>query len=230
MTNQIRTISVTEFRAELAAQGVNHPRHYALKCPICGTVQSMASLVVAGASVEDAEKQIGFSCEGRITGVGPLPKNASAERRGQRGCDWSLGGLFSLHMLEVVTEDGRTHPRFEIASPEEAQELEEEMAPKLDANPELGRRTLIQELTLFDADLKQRVTAAGDNYSSEAWEKLYDEIFGDLQVQRNRIFGLLDLRTPDYYDPDTTYGADGTAWVNAHLEVSTPFLAANPLS
>jgi hypothetical protein len=31
-----------------------------------------------------------------------------------------LGGLISLHKLEVVTPDGEHHPRFEVATPDEA--------------------------------------------------------------------------------------------------------------
>ena len=36
-------------------------------------------------------------------------------------CNWTLGGLFALHKLEVVTPDGEKHPRFELATPAEAQ-------------------------------------------------------------------------------------------------------------
>jgi hypothetical protein len=91
-------------------------------CVTCGTVQSMASLVVAGASPEEAETLIGFSCEGRLTGAGPWPHSPNAWRRAVRGCDWSLGGLFRLHRLQV--NDGeRMHPMFAIATPEQAQAL-----------------------------------------------------------------------------------------------------------
>jgi hypothetical protein len=36
-------------------------------------------------------------------------------------CNWTLGGLFRTHTLEVVTPDGKKHPRFEVATPEQAQ-------------------------------------------------------------------------------------------------------------
>ena len=45
----MRKISIEEFRAELAAQGVSGREHGAFKCVACGTVQSMA---VSGISVE----------------------------------------------------------------------------------------------------------------------------------------------------------------------------------
>ena len=115
----IEVIGLPAFHARLHAQGVADRNHNAFVCPICGTVQSMASLVEAGATPEKAESIIGFSCEGRLTKAGPF-KKANAGR--VRGCDWSLGGLFRLHRLEV--NDGtRMHPMFELATAEQAQTL-----------------------------------------------------------------------------------------------------------
>lgn len=116
-------IDVAEFHRRLKAQGVSNSNHFALVCPICGTAQSMASLVAAGATPDQAERQIGFSCEGRLTGAGPWSEKP--KRRKVRGCDWSLGGLFRVHKLEVLTEDGEANPRFEVATPEQAQALEQ---------------------------------------------------------------------------------------------------------
>lgn len=122
-------ISVDEFWSRLKRQLVSSSHHLAFRCPMCGTVQSMASLVRAGATTDQAEKAIGFSCEGRWTNAGPWwpsDKDRSAaaqQRRKQRGCDWTLGGLFTVHRLAVQTADGETHPRFEIATADEAQFL-----------------------------------------------------------------------------------------------------------
>jgi hypothetical protein len=125
MSNERRKITLEEFRAQLIAQGVSSEKHAAFKCPICGTVQSMATLALAGVAEADCEKYIAFSCEGRFTGAGPWTQGKKKQvQRAQRGCDWTLGGLFQLHTLEVVTPDGKIHPRFEFASPEEAQVLE----------------------------------------------------------------------------------------------------------
>ena len=112
------TMTVDDFRAKLAEQGV--PReHVAFRCAMCGCVQSMTSLIRAGVkSIEEAEKFIGFSCVGRLTGAG-TPNEAN---RG-KGCNWTLGGLFQAHDLEVVTPDGKHHPHFVPATPEEAQRL-----------------------------------------------------------------------------------------------------------
>jgi hypothetical protein len=74
----------------------------------------------AGKTFEDVEKYLGFSCVGRFTGA----KSPRKEPDG-KPCNWTLGGLFSLHTLEVVTPDGEHHPRFEVATPEQAQRYHE---------------------------------------------------------------------------------------------------------
>lgn len=117
------TISVDEFRMRLKAQAVSSRTHAAVKCPMCATVQSIQSFICAGTEPEQAEKFIGFSCVGRVTGA-PAPRK---EPDGEP-CNWTLGGLFRMHDLEVVDEDGTKHPHFVIASPEEAQALEAEHA------------------------------------------------------------------------------------------------------
>lgn len=113
-----RRVTLAEFQAELRAQGVAGHEDFAFRCPRCRTVQSSRDLVAAGAGKDfDAvESLLGYSCVGRYTG-------APSARREPDGkpCDWSLGGLLRLHEFEVETEDGEVHPRFEPATPEEAQ-------------------------------------------------------------------------------------------------------------
>jgi hypothetical protein len=117
----IRKISIPEFHAELKAQGVASREDVAFRCPVCSTVQSMRSLVAAGAgdTAADVEKYVGFSCVGRWTGAGPF----NPKKPDRHGCDWTLGGLFQLHCLEVIDEEGNAHPRFEPATPDEAKTL-----------------------------------------------------------------------------------------------------------
>ncbi|MDF0377660.1 hypothetical protein GOC95_05520 [Methylophilus sp. YYY-1] len=113
----MKTISLQEFRDTLKIQGVK-PVDYAFVCPRCRTVQSAQDLIKAGAgeNFEQVEKYLGFSCFGRFT-------NAGAPTKGQKGpCNWTLGGLFQIHNLEIVDEDGKHHPIFEPASPELAQQ------------------------------------------------------------------------------------------------------------
>ena len=124
----VETITTEEVHVRMKAQCVSAREHIAFVCPICSTIQSMASLIRAGAPADKVENYIGFSCEGRFSGAGPWPsdkdKTAKAKkRRMHRGCDWTLGGLFSLHKLSVVTPTG-LQPSFEIASPELAKALE----------------------------------------------------------------------------------------------------------
>lgn len=113
----MQTMTLDEFISSCKAQGVSR-EDYAFKCPICGTIQSANDLIKAGAGpdFDSIEKYLGFSCVGRWTDAGPHKKK---DKPG-KGCDWTLGGLFRLHKLEVTTPDGKQHPRFEVASPEEA--------------------------------------------------------------------------------------------------------------
>ncbi|MFY9327821.1 MAG: VVA0879 family protein [Georgfuchsia sp.] len=113
----MKVISLGEFQAMLIAQAVPDHTHFALVCPMCGTVQSARDLIDAGAgkTFEDVEKYLGFSCIGRFTGA-PSPR----KRPDGAPCDWTLGGLFHTHKLEVVTEDGEHHARFIPAEPEVA--------------------------------------------------------------------------------------------------------------
>lgn len=114
----MKTQTLEEYHAGLKAQGVPI-EHVALKCPMCHTIQSAQDLIAAGAgkNMDEVEKYLGFSCFGRWTHQKPPPK----EKGTQHGCNWTLGGLFQCHDLEVVTPDGKKHPRFELATQAEAQ-------------------------------------------------------------------------------------------------------------
>lgn len=114
-----RTISLEQYHNELKAQKVPQI-HLAMKCPVCGTIQSAFDLIAAGAGkdFEGVNSVLGFSCVGRWTKAGPYRKGKSPE---QKGCDWTLGGLLHLHELEVEC-DGEKHMRFEVCTPEEARE------------------------------------------------------------------------------------------------------------
>jgi hypothetical protein len=112
-----RELTLAQFRAEVALQEL--PREdNAFVCPLCGCIQSARDLigVGAGADFEAVRGYVGFSCVGRFTGAGSARKQADG-----RPCDWTLGGLFQLHDLEVITPDGGHHPHFELATPEQAQ-------------------------------------------------------------------------------------------------------------
>jgi hypothetical protein len=112
----MKTMTLEEFHQAFKAQGVKR-EDYAMICPMCGTVQSARDLINAGAGpdFDSVETLLGFSCAGRFTGAG------APERDSGNLCNWTLGGLFHTHKLEVITPDGKHHPRFEPATPEQAQ-------------------------------------------------------------------------------------------------------------
>jgi hypothetical protein len=101
----------------------------------------MASLIAAGVKPDVVETVVAFSCEGRFSRAGPWPssKDQSAKagaRRKVRGCDWTLGGMFQLHELEITFPDStEPRPTFVIATPEQARELEREMTSRPQAEP-----------------------------------------------------------------------------------------------
>ena len=73
------------------------------KCPQCGGVQTGRDFLEAGIPQADVEVRTYFSCIGRVV-------------KG-KGCDWSLGGLFKIHTVEILTPDGTLTPVFEFADP-----------------------------------------------------------------------------------------------------------------
>jgi predicted RNA-binding Zn-ribbon protein involved in translation (DUF1610 family) len=113
----METKTYEEVVSEMTAQGVPL-EHVAFKCPMCGTIQSAADLmsVGAGKNYDEVAGYIGFSCIGRWTHHKPPP----AQKGTQYGCNWTLGGLFQMHDLVVISPDGEKHPSFLLATPEEA--------------------------------------------------------------------------------------------------------------
>lgn len=114
----MKILTLEVFHAELKAQGVSRD-DYAFKCPMCSTIQSSRDFIKAnvGTDFDSIQKHLGFNCIGRFTGK----TSPSVEKGKNHGCNWSLGGLFDLSKLEVLTPDGVHHPYFEPATPTEAQ-------------------------------------------------------------------------------------------------------------
>jgi hypothetical protein len=114
-------ISIADLHRILKAQGVSSPEHSAFKCPACGSIQSPADLIAAGAGKDfaEVEKYAAFSCVGRWTNAGPPRAKPDG-----RPCNWTLGGLLTIHKLEVMDAEGKPHPFMEPATPLEAQHHE----------------------------------------------------------------------------------------------------------
>lgn len=111
----MKTLTLEALKQQLNDQNVGRLDR-ALICPVCGTVQSVRLLITCD---PEAHKYFGVECVGRFNGKGS-PVN---EKGKDHGCNWSLNGLFQMHSLEVITDDGQRHPHFEAASPGQAQEL-----------------------------------------------------------------------------------------------------------
>jgi hypothetical protein len=99
------------------------PRSWKFQCPACGHVQSAAELIAQHPELDTArlDGHAYTSCAGRLLpAVMSPPKKARGPKRlagappSKRvvkkaprpdpavGCDWTLGGLFSIHALEVL--------------------------------------------------------------------------------------------------------------------------------
>jgi hypothetical protein len=111
----MKTLTLEALKQQLNNQNVERLDR-ALICPMCETVQSVRLLVTCH---PEARKYFGVECVGRFSGKG----SPSNEKGKNHGCNWSLSGLFQMHNLEVITDDGQRHPHFDAASPEQAQEL-----------------------------------------------------------------------------------------------------------
>ena len=95
-------MTLTEFKEEATKKFGPHATNWKFKCPSCGTIQSFKDFIEAGETEDAALGYMGFSCIGRFVK--------------DKGCDWTLGGLLHIHTLEIKTEDGKLHPRFELAN------------------------------------------------------------------------------------------------------------------
>jgi hypothetical protein len=119
------TIPATEYIKQLKAQQVPIDDQ-AFVCPLCGKVQSAVDLIKAGAGkdMDEVMKYLGYSCVGRWTNAGPPRKTKDG-----KGCNWTLGGLFKLHEIEILGQDGKRYPRFAVATPAQARfHMEENQA------------------------------------------------------------------------------------------------------
>ncbi|HCC3328780.1 TPA: hypothetical protein M4731_001395 [Salmonella enterica] len=111
----MKTLTLEELKQQLNNQNVEQLDR-ALICPMCETVQSARLIMTFDPA---ARKYLGVECVGRFSGKG----SPSIEKGKNHGYNWSLSGLFQMHNLEIITDDGQHHPYFEAASPEQAQEL-----------------------------------------------------------------------------------------------------------
>lgn len=98
---QRRRITVDEWNSEGVRRFGKRARDWQFVCPHCQTIQSAQDYMDAGLDKETILGVLAYSCVGRFTR--------------SKGCDWTLGGLFQIHTLEIVDEAGKSHPRMEFA-------------------------------------------------------------------------------------------------------------------
>mgnify|MGYP001021170312 CR=1 FL=1 len=121
----METVTLEEFQARCWAQGVPW-EHVAFKCPQCGTVQSMASLMLMGCPIPEAESALGVKCEGHYSGSGPFGPIRTLAFVPPRGCKMSLtdpAPVLHSHAGLKVVMGNFSYPLFALATPGEAQVL-----------------------------------------------------------------------------------------------------------
>ena len=92
-------LTLDEWRAKAEPLFGKDIKNWKFKCCQCGQTQTLQEFIDAG--IEEPETKFFFSCIGRwVKG---------------RGCDWTLGGLFQIHVTEVTSEEGKNIPVFEFA-------------------------------------------------------------------------------------------------------------------
>ncbi|MBL0928510.1 MAG: hypothetical protein IBJ15_00065 [Alphaproteobacteria bacterium] len=127
-----RRLTVAEFMAEVERQIGHAPAsegdhlRITFVCPMCACVQDGADFLEAGAGRDwaEIETHVGFSCIGQWKKAKPPRAKPDGEP-----CDWTVGGLFKVHTLEVMDEAGIAHPMFELApAPKRAVDADEAAA------------------------------------------------------------------------------------------------------
>jgi hypothetical protein len=89
------TMELTEWQKQGKDLFGEEAKNWRFKCVKCGHIQTAKDFKDIGMN---PESYVHFSCIGRWKeGV---------------GCDWTLGGLFTIHKKEVIVEDGKKIPVF----------------------------------------------------------------------------------------------------------------------
>lgn len=98
-TSELVTISAADWKAKAADLFGDDPKQWRFKCPMCGETQTWQDFI--DNDIKEPETVFYYSCIGRwVEG---------------RGCDWTLGGLFRIHKVEVIDDKGNSVPVMEFA-------------------------------------------------------------------------------------------------------------------
>ena len=108
---EVKVIKLKDFIKEAESLYGKAAKKWKFICPVCDTIQSAEDLIAAGVDKAKVKNYIGFSCIGRWTGAG-----SHLESKGKgKGCDWTLGGFFHAHTLEIEYAEGKKQASFELA-------------------------------------------------------------------------------------------------------------------
>jgi len=96
----MKKYTIKEWKAEgKKLFGTDDILDFILVCPNCKTSQKGKDLACLGMDKEEVLSYLGFSCIGRF--------------KKEVGCDWTLGGLFRIHEVEIEVE-GHTRMMFDF--------------------------------------------------------------------------------------------------------------------
>jgi len=98
----MKTYTHEEWLDEAERRFGDDPRDWLFVCPRCKTEQCAWDFYEAGVKGSTIDKVLAFSCIGRFTDG--------------KGCDWTLGGLFQIHEVEVEFGDKKRRT-FAFAEP-----------------------------------------------------------------------------------------------------------------
>ena len=106
----METMTLDQWKAKATELFGPDMKQWRFRCVRCRGVQTFQDFIDTGMKPDDAKNVFFFSCIGRwVKG---------------RGCDWTLGGLFTIHQLEVIAEDGHRVPVFKFALPDASPRVE----------------------------------------------------------------------------------------------------------
>ena len=103
----MKQIKLADFLAEGERRFGKDLKRWQFICPKCKTVITPEDYHNAGVPNDKINGAVGFNCIGRFTK--------------DKGCDWTLGGLFQLHELEIEDDEGKMRPHFDFPPETECQ-------------------------------------------------------------------------------------------------------------
>jgi len=94
-----------EWRAEAERRFGKDPKEWRFVCPACGYETKVSEWLE-----HDADKQVAFSCVGRVNGHMDTPMGTKPGP-----CNYAGGGLFGLNPVKVTYPNGETSSAFAFA-------------------------------------------------------------------------------------------------------------------